>query len=315
MTLAVALAAIVPLATLTPTRIQAEPAKAVEKEGATKDAAAESNASQALVAGATSGTGTSGTEKGDGASGSQKADAAKLQMLVRVIAAETGEPVVKADLRIRARAPGKQLPALKQRFALKTNAQGEALIEFPAGAQLQSFTLDTKAAGLVPQHVRWSGEHRAIEFPREKVIRLQPAMTIGGVVQDAAGKPIAGAEVEITYPATESDMKNYYYHLERALKTDKEGRWTSNNIPHDMTNMGIRVKHANFIEDEIAALANRNNLLEKRDVHTLRGGPQLNGQVVDEQGNPLAARRYFLAQRPMIRTSARRRAMRRGASN
>ena len=137
-------------------------------------------------------------------------------MLVRVIAAETGQPVVKADLRLRARAPGKQLPALKQRFALKTNAQGEALVNSRPARQLQSFTMDTKAAGLVPQHLHWSGDHQVIKFPEEKVIRLQPATTIGGVVQDAAGKPIAGAEVEITYPATESDMKNYYYHLECA---------------------------------------------------------------------------------------------------
>jgi beta-lactamase regulating signal transducer with metallopeptidase domain/peroxiredoxin len=283
-TLAVALAAIVPLATLTPTRIQAEPAAAANKQGEGK-AKADAPVAEpkgdtaktpaALVAGATSGTQTQ-------------------RLLVRVLAAETGKPVAKADLRIRARAPGKQLPMLKQRFTLKTNEQGEAVIEFPASARLQSFTLDTKAAGLVPQHLYWSGEHKAIAFPEDKVIRLQPATTIGGVVQDAAGKPIAGAEVVITYPATESDMKNYYYHLERGLKTDEGGRWSSSRIPHDMTDMGIRIKHPDFIEGQVSALANRSKLLEKQDVLTLHGGPQLAGQIVDEQGKPLAGAEILL---------------------
>lgn len=101
--------------------------------------------------------------------------------------------------------------------------------------------------GRVPLHAVWQRESRATsgEIPEELRFTLKPATMIGGVVRDEAGKPIAGAKVEIfnvftgmPRPAGEklgvrSEPLPWLAQGETAIVTDEEGRWQATNIPSD----------------------------------------------------------------------------------
>ena len=53
----------------------------------------------------------------------------------------------------------------------------------------------------VPIHILWDDERHPLKLPAEKELRFEPGTTIGGIVTDEAGGPIAGATVEVHAPA------------------------------------------------------------------------------------------------------------------
>jgi hypothetical protein len=99
----------------------------------------------------------------------------------------------------------------------------------------------------VPLHAMWAPAFQADgdKIPAEFRFELQPGTTIGGVVRDEGGKPVAGANVDIVNqaaftpagPSTQLGKRPvavpWLTEEDSAIVTDAEGRWRATNIPSD----------------------------------------------------------------------------------
>jgi hypothetical protein len=67
---------------------------------------------------------------------------------------------------------------------------------------------------------------------------LKPGSTIGGVVKDSAGRPMAGVVVHVVSEEDDGDADI----REHSHKTDAEGRWQCNEVPADLSKTSFRLE-------------------------------------------------------------------------
>ena len=75
-----------------------------------------------------------------------------------------------------------------------TDDQGKLDIRYATGPADTSVSVDVWGDGLAMQRHTW-GEKLKEPVPDEATMKLQPGETLGGLVQDDQGRPIAGATV------------------------------------------------------------------------------------------------------------------------
>jgi uncharacterized GH25 family protein len=161
-----------------------------------------------------------------------------------------------------------------------TDKAGEAVIEWPAAAKVDRLNLTAKKPRFVPVHINWSGGGLDLTLPSEKTLRFEAGTTIGGIVQDEAGRPIANATVTVTAPPTESDQPNYGFQLAEP-RTDKDGRWHFEEAPAILAEIGVRVEHPDYR----GAFGTATRNLDSPTV--LTKGLSVLGVVVDDEGRPV----------------------------
>lgn len=82
-------------------------------------------------------------------------------------------------------------------------------------------------------------------FPAEIAAKLEPGATIGGMVKDDAGKPVAGAEVLIS--SVSRAKSRVYTQLDYDLvHSDSTGHWQSASLPHSFSNLVLRLEHPEY---------------------------------------------------------------------
>ncbi|MDZ7620142.1 MAG: carboxypeptidase-like regulatory domain-containing protein, partial [Patescibacteria group bacterium] len=154
-------------------------------------------------------------------------------MLIRVVDA-AGEPIAGASVRsftithiARGSSTSFIFDTLEDtlcRMAF-TQADGTARVVRPTSKE-QGVDVRVRADGYVPLSARWNEYARTAEMiPPEFTFTLEPSQPIGGVVHDASGHPIAGAEVSLTLQDNNRNTRikvDLWQHEER---TDAEGRW------------------------------------------------------------------------------------------
>ncbi|MEX0677479.1 MAG: carboxypeptidase regulatory-like domain-containing protein, partial [Pirellulales bacterium] len=133
--------------------------------------------------------------------------------------------------------------------------------------------------GLVPVYYNWLGENRSIELPKRLDLRLSPGQAVSGVVQNETGQPIAGAVVKISMPITWPKLDSWVFHGAE-LKTDEAGRWHWSSAPADLSPLGVRVTHPDYI-DGFGTFQGRDSLA------VLKQGLSVSGRVTDADGKPI----------------------------
>ena len=68
-----------------------------------------------------------------------------------------------------------------------------------------------------------------------------PGVTIGGVVKDEAGSPVAGAKITVNAPPTETETSHYSTDLAETT-TDAQGRWRFDDAPADLSGVSVMVQ-------------------------------------------------------------------------
>jgi beta-lactamase regulating signal transducer with metallopeptidase domain len=74
--------------------------------------------------------------------------------------------------------------------------------------------------------------------PKTRTPELKAGSTIGGVVKDSAGQPIAGVLVHVIFKGKGGDADI----REHSHKTDAEGRWQCNEVPADLSKTSFRLE-------------------------------------------------------------------------
>jgi RNA polymerase sigma factor (sigma-70 family) len=139
------------------------------------------------------------------------------------------------------------------------------------------------------------------------VLKMYRGSTIGGVVQDEAGRPVANADILVQFFGT-GDSSAREFQRERpgfpsediaVATTDAFGRWQFRSAPETNGDFLVAVRHPQFPTVNFQTDADTRNYVQPNRVgldslHTgravlvLKSGLGLGGIVTDEQQNPIA---------------------------
>ena len=216
---------------------------------------------------------------------------------LRIVNSTTGRPVPGVSIRILA---GGNFPG-------KTDEAGRFTIS--RAARSSSFlVLDIQKPGFVPLQVSWdnSGSPVPVELPRTFTLKLEPGSTIGGMVQDEQGRPIAVADVRVSVPSSgraKAGEPRIRVHLDYRGKTDKSGHWRCDEVPAQLDSVMLSISHPDFADEGrrrnvspfIRAARQLTELRGRTYVTTLKEGVTVRGRVRDNDGKAIEGARVTLA--------------------
>lgn len=204
------------------------------------------------------------------------AKTANRTMLVHTAKEVNGETLTGVGLEFGGRLGGQDF---KRR--LVTDREGVARLNLPAEAEISNLWMTAAKADFVSIHHDWSGRHQDIEIPERIELRFAEGKQIGGRVEDEAGRPVAGATLEIVMPITWPGRAGWVF-TAATLTTDARGEWTWKEAPTNLNHVGINVRHADFMPGYSSKDSGMNNVAK------LSRGLQMPGRVIDEHGKPVA---------------------------
>jgi len=214
------------------------------------------------------------------------------QMLLRIVDADSGQPVPGVKVRAWVRAD-------------PTDASGVCLIPLPKPETDNfAYRITLSKDGYVGQHITWSkSQHDKIEdMPTNFLASLQKGVSIGGAVKNDNGEPVPGARVILSGPVPGDVGERVRsvvapnYHAER---TDAAGQWRFGEAPRDLENLLFRVIQPDYVSTTFACqgaetdvegvvFLPKEDLLAGKALMTLGHGIELAGRVVDAAGKAVA---------------------------
>jgi protocatechuate 3,4-dioxygenase beta subunit len=220
---------------------------------------------------------------------------ARHELVLSTVDADTGKPIPDAGVALRLTYDMWEERA--HTYLYGTDAQGQCRAIFTK-AHIQKAFVSVRKRGYAAVSTEWNAPYTPfldyvlpIDLPDHHVLELRPAQIMGGIVQDEAGKPIAGVEVNVCAVMAGVD---YYYPDESAIaaQTDKDGRWRVDGVPIDSDSVSLRLAHAGYLSDTWARrFMTGEDLLALRDLKhtvTMTKGLSASGRVLDDQGQPVA---------------------------
>jgi thiol-disulfide isomerase/thioredoxin/protocatechuate 3,4-dioxygenase beta subunit len=184
---------------------------------------------------------------------------------------------------------------------LTTDDRGRVRIPRSTGLTKDHTVIDVWGDGYIQQRFGWGPGYDDGPVPEEFTVKLLPGeATYGGVVKDEQGRPIAGVKVVVWgYLKEKKDPHELCYMVHST--TDAQGRWRNHSL-REMTFIHLYLSHPDFLSDggqhartfggpsdrgkksepELARLRDQTN------VQVMGRGVVVRGQVLDEQGRPIA---------------------------
>jgi peroxiredoxin/protocatechuate 3,4-dioxygenase beta subunit len=222
------------------------------------------------------------------------AAATNREMHFRVLDADTGRPVAGVNVR----------SWVKE--ALVTDENGSCTFPLPQPkSERFSYRITLAKDGYVGKYIAWSTTQKdtLADIPAEYTAKMEKGVTIGGIVKNENGEPLAAARVIFFGPLAtnaggrERSFIGPGYHAER---TDENGRWHNGEVPKHFQDFTFRVDHPDYVpvtfgcEGSTPDGTNFVPLLPEQDYLSgtasmmLGHGVELTGQVVDSAGKPVA---------------------------
>ena len=198
-----------------------------------------------------------------------------------MVAAETGRPVPGAEVRV--------WMGLRDDDWRRTDEEGRLELVYATGPDDLNFGVDAWGDGFAMQRHHW-GDDPAVPVPDEATIKLRPGESLGGLVQDEQGRPVAGGAVYLwSHNYKKNDPSELLFDL-RAI-TGPDGRWHTGGAPQTTGNLlGFYITHPDFISDR-EYVSGR----EKPAIDELRAGKAMS---VVTKGVPIEGRVFGADGRP-----------------
>ncbi|MGO8679236.1 MAG: sigma-70 family RNA polymerase sigma factor [Limisphaerales bacterium] len=227
------------------------------------------------------------------------------RLAFQAVDAETGKGIANARILVESVGDMKQVLASPQQIDRQTNLRADALgrcdITLPYANPLM-VSVGVLAEGYAETSVVGGGPK---PLPDSYVLRLPRGSSIGGVVQDESGQPVAGAGIQVSCYGT-GDASGREFQRERpgllnednVATTDSAGRWVFRSAPTN-GDFQLIVTHpafpkANFHNDDDSRTSREAGTLKLDDLHAgaavliLKAGLTLRGVVTDEKGRQVA---------------------------
>lgn len=205
----------------------------------------------------------------------------------------TGQPVPEAEVDIKIGS---------MQFPMPTDEKGMVGLNAPSsGSQLE---LKVQKEGFVAMGAAWTSNEKP---PTEFEIRLQEAISIGGIVHDEEGNPIEGVEVKGIIPSNNRYSTPNQAGLQKQLRpmlggvigtTDSEGRWVNRSAPDKECGLQIMFSHPDYVSDRGYGFRGGTwaELKSMKKIVTLKKGIVLQGTITDPDGEPVEGAEVFVGQ-------------------
>ncbi|HEY0256797.1 MAG TPA: ankyrin repeat domain-containing protein [Candidatus Methylacidiphilales bacterium] len=242
-----------------------EAAAYLRQHGATEDPQANS-------------TSTSSSESSDQKTG----DAMPPKSIIIHIQQNDGSPLAGAIAKIE----GPDLSA-----NLTTGADGLATISLPA-ALPKYLSAHVHKDGFVPKLITWSLDQPSFSLPGDFILKMEKAQTIGGVVRNDAGEPVAGAKVVLIIRGSSmGGMAQQVFNdiWEQRVTTDEQGRWHFDEAPADLRSLQVTLEHPDYVSnDRSDPRPGDDEFKNQTALLTMHKGIPVDGTVTDEKGKPIS---------------------------
>lgn len=211
----------------------------------------------------------------------------KRPLVLHVVDEATGDPIEGATVRARAN---------DFKAAGQTDAKGVCALDVPTSSS-GYYTAYVRKSGFTSIGFEWRDDGgREVEalIPAEHTVSLSKGTTIGGVVHDESGAPIADASVFVSIliavDELPKDGKPWPEVRNIEAKTDAEGRWRCDVVPPKLDdNLALWFKHPDFASEELygRAVPSVEKLRDQTAVVAMRKGITVEGQVLAADGEPI----------------------------
>jgi RNA polymerase sigma factor (sigma-70 family) len=214
-----------------------------------------------------------------GNSGGPAPAPAKVRMLFRVLDAKTGQPLVGAKIRAAMFGIGGE----GEGHDLSTGNDGIAAIPYPKDpVRNHGMNVFVAAEKHVPKAVGFGADSTTTNY----TIKLDPAVTIGGIVIDEQNQPVSGVKILIQGPGiVHGQHENVDFQICSMMSTN-DGTWSCSYIPYDYTNeIRLILQKKGFAATfpvVPVAKVDLNNL-----VLMINRGFKVTGQIADSEGQPI----------------------------
>lgn len=171
------------------------------------------------------------------------------------------EPAKAVVIKVRDQATDHALAGARLQLGIlcdkRTFAYGEQVADANGSARVDCPDSDVKLV-IAASAPGMAQRQRVVELnqaSQEVTLKLEPGKTIGGVVRDAAGQPIAGARILISL--TTKNERGQLVNTEAGpFTTGADGRWQCSSLMSDAADLSFEVTHPKYkpaTVDEIAA--------------------------------------------------------------
>jgi RNA polymerase sigma factor (sigma-70 family) len=215
---------------------------------------------------------------------------------LRVVGPE-GRPIPKALVEVRTSAAPTAGQVRQGRYVrpstygpyLATDGEGRLAIAFPKVPRSLNVNITTPGYG--PYWAAWSSQDHPEAIPSRFTAALESGWSVGGVVVDSAGTPVACAAIRpwIRFKKRPGDASEMY--VGSNLKTDAAGKWRFESVPDSLGEVHVEIGHPGFRPLRRPLTRAEFGLERGREPAArilLDRGLTVTGRVTDEAGRPIA---------------------------
>ena len=202
-------------------------------------------------------------------------------LTVHVVDSSTEAPLPRLRVRVDVGRKGYLIP---------TDAYGNLVLNIPTNASGLSVHVGAGHTKYVPIQASWR-ESEISQLPDQYTLRLEPGTSIGGVVQDEAGYPIAEAKVYVRPQKSLENPRERLRFRRYRFRTDAQGRWRAEHLPAQVDGIAFHLSHPDYARESLnTPTPTVEELRAMTAVMVMKRseGTPLSGFVTDEAGNPVA---------------------------
>jgi len=216
------------------------------------------------------------------------------KLRLTVVDGATAQPL--GDAEVEATGRSSEFGWLPPRRA-STDAKGQCELNL-GGKRPKGVNLKIGKAGYA-NALRQFGEG---DIPEEASVKLEKAASIGGLVRDEQGKPVAGVTVVVSGLARDPVGQVVLLEYDSA-STDAAGKWASHRVPANFEGLNFKLAHPEFMpgeydqasaENPAGKVLTRASLLAGTAALVLEPGIEVRGTVQERNGNPIAGAQVLL---------------------
>ncbi|WP_159452171.1 M56 family metallopeptidase [Singulisphaera sp. GP187] len=175
---------------------------------------------------------------------------------------------------------------------VKTDAEGCLVVVLPQAPD--HFDVNITTPGYGPYWAGWSSESHEELIPSRFTAELEAGWSVGGVIVDAAGKPVEGVKIHPNLEFKKRPGDHRQFGVGTTLKTDVAGKWHFDSVPALMGEVFVEIDHPDYkslrrplTRDEFGIERGR----EPVSKVVLDRGLTVTGRVTDEAGKPIVGAR------------------------
>jgi RNA polymerase sigma factor (sigma-70 family) len=175
---------------------------------------------------------------------------------------------------------------------LRTDQNGLVKVSLAENTVLGRIDIGFLKEGYQEKFLTWRTDKHG-PIPTSYIMRLDPAVRIGGMVRDESGVPVPNAEIYIQFAGTgdsaarESKQERLGFVEDWTVATtDGLGQWNCAVVPNDREAFSIFVRHPDFL---LGSVERNENLFQGRSQTVMKKGFSANGVVLDESEKPIPA--------------------------